>query len=54
MKINQLQIGKDMGVELQIPPSLNWHSRAAEENLRLGGGNRLKMKKINGGHKILD
>jgi len=33
----QLQIGKDSRVELQIPPSLNWHFRTAGENLRLGG-----------------
>ena len=37
IEMNQLQIGKDIRVGLQIPPSLNRHFRAAEENLRLGG-----------------
>jgi hypothetical protein len=37
IKINQFQIGKDMRVELQIPPSLNRHFKASEKNLRLVG-----------------
>jgi hypothetical protein len=37
IKMNQLQIGKDRRVELQIPPSLKRHFKAAEENLRLVG-----------------
>ncbi|TDK49533.1 polymorphic toxin type 17 domain-containing protein [Algoriphagus formosus] len=32
--MNQLQIGKDRRVELQIPPSLKRNFKAAEENLR--------------------
>ena len=37
VKMNQFQIGKDMRVGLQIPPSLNQHFKASEKNLRLGG-----------------
>jgi hypothetical protein len=42
IKMNQLhpdsyRDGKDIGVELLIPPSLNRHFKAAEENLRLSG-----------------
>jgi hypothetical protein len=33
--LSQLKIGTDSSVELQIPPSLNWHCRTAEEYLRL-------------------
>jgi hypothetical protein len=35
-----LQIGKDIRVELQIPPSLNRNFKAAEENLRPVGGSK--------------
>jgi hypothetical protein len=34
---NSYRVGKNIRVELQIPPSLNRHFRAAEQNLRLGG-----------------
>mgnify|MGYP005750720877 CR=1 FL=1 len=37
MKKDQLQIGNDSRVELQIPPSAKLDFRGAEKNLLLGG-----------------
>jgi len=38
IEMNQLQIGKDMMVELQIPPSTYLNFRDNEKILRLGRG----------------
>jgi hypothetical protein len=35
---DQLQIGKDMRVELQIPPSLHLYFNGSEKSLRPEGG----------------
>lgn len=40
----QLQIGNDIGVKLQTSPGLNRHFKAAEENLRLEGLEKIILK----------
>ncbi len=45
IKVNQLKIGKDCRVELQIPHSFIRHFKVAEKLLRLGGRGIIKNYK---------